>query len=457
MSSGVDRNAQPFSTQTGGQQRKTITKFVEAFEQSGNDVAGLLTHFLESSQVGQKASAEVKVQVRDVLKSASADAERTLDQLVSSMRLLHAAKTTKDREKLRIMSLLAPLFTRADLVRRGFKVSNDAFANARRHAANQGAGAPVGAGGRPRLYTPELAATIDHYCCRPEFSYVNPAFLLAQQTLDPNQQLFSPDEMVEVHDQYGVPTLIPLHAPIYGEGGKEIPNRILRVSVHTLHLRFSEEHPEFKLALQGFRSLLPKNAVKRPRDPEVPLASSLSMSHNPMNGSVQDSVDVVMGGDPLVVSGHMDPSGEMDDLEDHEAKPRKRGRPGKGPTQPSMTVSHQGLAVSAPAPPSALQHQMHPHSHQHMVTHTLSHPHEVMSDHHDGGAAQTMNPLEMDLHGHHAHHVHAHTHGHPHPHETLHMAGHEMQLAHHMHPEDTYDTDAGSRPPTRKRPKIAKK
>lgn len=461
MSSGVDRNAQPFSTQTGGQHRKTITKFVEAFEQSGNDVAGLLTQFLETSPVASKAVAEVKSQVRDVLRTASTEAERTLDQLVGGLRMLHGAKTTKDREKLRIMSLLAPLFTRADLVRRGFKVSNDAFANARRHATNQGAGAPVGAGGRPRLYTPELAATIDHFCCRPEFSYVNPSFLIAQQTLEQNnQQLFQADEMIEIHDQYGEPRLIPLRAPIFGEGGKEIPNRILRVSVHTLHMRFSEEHPQFKLALQGFRSLLPKNAVKRPRDPEGPLSSSssLALAHNMphSNGAGQDA-GVDMGLAESLVSDHLGPN-EMEEMED--PKPRKRGRPGKGPTQPSMTVSHQGLAVSAPAPPSALQHQMHPHSHAHQhMSHTLAH--EVMGDHHDGGASQTMNPLEMDLHGHHTHHVLPHGHGHPHPHEALHMAGHEMQLAHHMHPEDEEsfesETDAAVRPPTRKRPKITKK
>lgn len=340
-------------------------------------------------------------------------------------------------------------------------MSNDAFANARRHAANQGAGAPVGAGGRPRLYTPELADTIDHFCCRPEFSYVNPAFLLAQQTLDPpNQQVMQADEMVEVNDQYGVPTLIPLHASIVGEGGKEIPNRILRVSVHTLHMRFSEEHPEFKLALQGFRSLLPKNAVKRPRDPDVPLTATMPLSHahNGAGSVVSDaSVDMSQGGPDSLVSGHMDPTADLDSLEEHEPKPRKRGRPGKAPNQPSMTVSHQGLSVAAPAPPSALQHQMHPHAHPHMA-HTLAHPHEVMSDHHDGNTAQTLNPLDMDMHGHHGHHVHPHAHSHTHPHEALHMSGHELQLAHHMHPEDIQmDPDVGARPPTRKRPKMAKK
>lgn len=266
--SSESRNAQVFSTQSGGQQRKTIGKFVEAFEAAGNDIAGLLEAFMAVPTSGAKVQNEVKAGVREALREVSSESEKTLDRVLEALRELHTAKTTKDRERLRIMSILAPIFTRADLIRRGFHVSNDAFANARKHAQQgPGPGAPVPVGGRPRVYTPELAIAVDHFCCRPDIAYANPNYIVAHQSLDPSQHLLlEPEEKVEIQDQYGNPVIIPLRATILSENNKEIPNRILRVSIHTLHQRFLAEHPEQKLSIQGLRTLLPKNVVRRPRD-----------------------------------------------------------------------------------------------------------------------------------------------------------------------------------------------
>lgn len=387
MSSGVDRNAQPFSSQTGGQQRKTIGKFVEAFEAAGQDVAGLLMAFTESQMMLTKQQiSEMKQHVRDALKGVAEEADKTLEQLLAALKYLHTSKQTKDRERLRIMSLLAPLFTRADLMRRGFRVSNDAFANARRHASSVGPGSPVGSGGRPRLYTPELAHTVDHFCCRPEFSYANPAFLLAQQNLDSqNQLVMEADEMVEVADQYGDPVLIPLHASIVGEGGKEIPNRVLRASVQTIHAKFIAEHPDIKVSAQGFRSLLPKNAIKRPRDLDAP--SSSSPSSLPSSSSISQiissssSLPVVPMADILgasenssgitsssTLSSSNGPNGSSSShlgleegvLDSHNVtnqkqNTKKRGRPGKA-SAASMSVLPQGLSPNEPQTQNSMQH-----------------------------------------------------------------------------------------------------
>jgi hypothetical protein len=326
-----DRNAQPFSTQSGGQQRKTIGKFVEAFEAAGNDVAGLLAHFLESSPVGIKNQVEARQSIREALRESAVEAEKSLDQLLEAVRDLHTAKTTKDRERLRIMSLLAPIFTRADLIRRGFRVSNDAFANARKHATNVGPGAPVNHGGRPRLYTPELAMTLDHFCCDPEISYVNPNFVVAQQSLDPQTQLLlEGEEMVAVHDLHGNPVAIPLRATIVGENGKEIPNRVLKVSVSILHSKFTAAHPELKLSAQGLRTLLPKNLIRRSRD------------NDPPNDTGEDDYEPVIH--ELTPNKHL-AKGKRSRQIKSQSQSSSEHQVGSSPSVTGMEVVHQQHAV----------------------------------------------------------------------------------------------------------------
>ena len=264
--SAPERNAQPFSTQSGGQQRKTVGKFVDAFEAAGHDLGALFAHFIEHSQVGAKHAQDAKQSIKEALRDTGTDADKTLDQLMETIRDLHSAKTTNDREKLRIMSLVAPIFTRAELLRRGFKVSNDAFANARKHAANVGAGEPVPAGGRPRSYGAEMQASVEEFCNLPQNSVVNPVYTTAYQSLDPSTYSLEDAPMMEAVDAYGNTVLVPCNLSILDEHHIPIHTRILVNPISVIFHNWQELHPESKMTYQAFRSMLPAHIGKRSRD-----------------------------------------------------------------------------------------------------------------------------------------------------------------------------------------------
>lgn len=259
-----DRDAQLFTTQVGGQYRKTVGKFAAAFEAAGYDLGPLFTHFMLHSAIGTKFSAQMRQGVKDVLQEASSESEKTLDAVLGAIQSLHTAKTTNDRERLRIMSVVAPIFTRNDLLRRGFRVSNDAFANARKHKANFGAGAAVPAGGRPRLYDGQLHVLIQQFLLQPQNSAQNPAYIDAALQLIGGTVTCNAEGVLELHDPMGNLVPLPLEGDLVDDQGQIIHTHFLRRHVATLFTDFQKLHPKIRLTYQAMRSLIPPNFYKKP-------------------------------------------------------------------------------------------------------------------------------------------------------------------------------------------------
>lgn len=230
--SGANKNS--FSKLSEEQKISCMVKLAEAFEASAHDLGALFTTFLETSNIGHEASNEAIESVTKITKESASETDQYLDALVSSIQQLHSSPSTNDRERLRIMSLIAPLFPRAELLRRGFRVSNDAFANARKHAANLGPGSPVASGGRPKIYTAQVAQIIEEFCCLPDNSYESDV------------------------DAYGN-HISNGHHP-------QGMTRILNKPISSIFQLFSTYHPEMHVTYQAFRSMIPSYIGKRPRE-----------------------------------------------------------------------------------------------------------------------------------------------------------------------------------------------
>lgn len=166
MPSNSARQSQPFSSQKGGQRRKTISAFNKALLPFVNDLGPLLAYYLTRSNSGKGLLEDV---VENLSSCIGNDSERKLGEVMANIHSLHESAST--REKKSLLSIVAPVFNNRELRKYGFHITSATVASARSHANEIGPGALVSKGGRPVVHGEETQLLIQNFILDDENSY----------------------------------------------------------------------------------------------------------------------------------------------------------------------------------------------------------------------------------------------------------------------------------------------
>jgi hypothetical protein len=132
--SPIEDAAKPFSKQSQSQKDKVMRLWDEAYLASGGDIKGVMAYYLYHTKGGKHNRYTIIDNLRKAFSEKMTKQERNLANLLEGMKNLLAGYA-KDEERLRLLEIIVPLFSRSELTQRGILISEELWDRARKNVS----------------------------------------------------------------------------------------------------------------------------------------------------------------------------------------------------------------------------------------------------------------------------------------------------------------------------------
>lgn len=123
----------PFSKQSATAKEKVVRQWEDAFLASGGDVRGVMNYYLEHTKSGKKHRFMIIENLRKSFNEKMTKQERSLTVLLDGIKNLYAGYT-KDEDRIRLLELLMPIFSKTELTQRGLSINRELWERARKNS-----------------------------------------------------------------------------------------------------------------------------------------------------------------------------------------------------------------------------------------------------------------------------------------------------------------------------------
>ena len=132
-SSPLEDAVKPFSKQSQTSKDKVMRLWEDAYLASGGDFRGVMSYYLEHTKSGKKHRYSIIENMRKSINEKMTKQERNLAVLLDGIKNLYAGYT-KDEDRIRLLELLMPIFSKTELTQRGLIINRELWERARKNS-----------------------------------------------------------------------------------------------------------------------------------------------------------------------------------------------------------------------------------------------------------------------------------------------------------------------------------